>query len=165
MTRLAAVALLALMVAACGGNAAKQQQQTADAAAAAHWRIGLTHWGATMVSAIDGISLVFSNPASVRGLQSGDKRTIARIDRLEHTLLGCTSALERIGPVPVALAASRREAQLACASLERGATLVRLGITQVQRGLGVDLLNRSSAPLGAGQEAIRRAKLDLRPTT
>jgi hypothetical protein len=163
MYRTAAAALIILSLAGCGKSAAKKQQDAAAAAAAAHWRSGLTHWGASMQGAINGLSVLFSDPASVRGLQAGDKRTGAKLARFEHTLSGCTAAVERIGSAPAAFAASRREALRACTDLEHGAELVRTGITQLQHGLGVDLLNQSSAALGTGEDEVRRAKLDLRP--
>ncbi len=157
--RLSAAALIVLALAACGGNAVK----THDNAAEVHWRSGLTSWGASMTRAINGISVLFSRPSSVRGIESGDRRTAAKLGRLEQTLSGCTEAVHRLGAAPGTLVTSRHEALHACVALEDGAALIRAGVRQVQHGLGADLLNRSSEPLAAGEDAVRRAELDLKP--
>jgi hypothetical protein len=158
--RLLAAASIVLALAACGGNAAKKQQPTA---AETHWRSGLVSWGASMTRAINGISVLFSQPSSVRAIESGDRRIAAKLRRFEGTLSGCGAAIGRLGAPPPALATARDEARRACAALQQGAALVRAGVRQVQHGQGFDLLTRSSDALAAGQESLRRALLDVRP--
>ena len=162
--RLPLAVLIVLALAACGGSAAKQRQEKATAAAEAQWRTALTSWGTSMTRALNGISVVFSQPAQVKGIEASDPRTLARLRRLEQTLLGCTVAVTRLGDAPATLADSHREALHACLALEQGASLVRSGVREVQNGLGVDLLNRSSVSLAAGQDGVRRAELDLTPS-
>jgi hypothetical protein len=115
-----------------------------------------------MTRAINGVSVLFSQPASVRGIDAGDLHTAAKLRRFEDTLSGCATAIQRLGNVPATFATAQHEALRACAALQQGAALIRAGVRQVQHGLGFDLLARSSDPLAAGQDNIRRALLDLK---
>jgi hypothetical protein len=160
--RLLAAALVVLALSACGGNTVKQPQTTP---AEAHWRAGLTHWGASMTAAINGVSLLFSNPASVRAIEAGDRKIGAKINRFAQTLTGCATTVLRLGAVPARFAASGQQALRACAALQQASALVRSGVRQVQHGLGFDLLSRSGDAFTAGQDAVRRALFDVRLST
>jgi hypothetical protein len=131
-------------------------------AAEAHWRSGVVKWGTSMTRAINGVSVLFSRPASVRGIDAGDRRTAAKLRRFEDTLSGCATAIQRLGNVPLTFTTAHHEALRACAALQHGAALIRAGVRQVQHGNGFDLLARSTDPLTAGQDSIRRALLDLK---
>jgi hypothetical protein len=162
--RILASASIVLALTACGGNAEKKKENAANAAVAAHWRTGLRHWGVTMTKAINGLSVIFSRPSDVLGIQSGDKVIAARLSTFESTLFACTQTVTGLGAAPTALLTARAEALSACTQLQKGAALIRDGVRQLQGGQGVDLLNRSSEPLGAGQDQVRRAQLDLAQT-
>ena len=69
--------------------------------------------------------------------------------------------MRRLGAPPAALVLADREALHACKSLERAAALVRRGVSDVQQGLGFDVLNGTDEPLSAGEDGVRRAQLDL----
>jgi hypothetical protein len=114
-----------------------------------------------MTHAIDGISVLFSHPKDVRGIQAGDPRVAAVLAGYERTLAGCSARVERLGAPPATLVLSKREAMHACISLERAAILIRKGIAAFQHGLGPQLLNGTGDPLTAGEDGIRRAQLDL----
>jgi hypothetical protein len=152
------VAIVVLVLAGCGGSSGTKAE---DKAAEARWASGLRQWGSGMTRAIDGISLVFSRPADVRGIQAGDRRVGARLARYERTLADCSARVERLGAPPASLVLAQREALHACISLERAAVLIRKGIAAFQHGLGPQLLNGSGEPLTAGEDGIRRAQLDL----
>jgi hypothetical protein len=115
-----------------------------------------------MRGAINGVSLLFSRPSSVRGIDSGDRRTAAKLRRFEDTLSGCATAIQRLGNVPATFITANHEALRACAALRKGAALIRAGVRQVQHGLGFDLLARSGDPLTTGEDSVRRALLDLK---
>jgi hypothetical protein len=167
--RVIPLALVCLSLAACGGGGGGSHETTqatkAEQARIAHWSAGLRRWGAGMRAAINGLSVVFSSPADVEAIQAGSKRTRTILHRYETVLGACSAGVRRLGPAPARLVIARREALNACTSLERGAGLVRRGITQIENGLGVDLLSASSEPLGAGEDGVRRALLDLRPVS
>ena len=153
------VAVLVLMLTGCGGGGKSQ----ADKAAAAHWAGGLHAWGSRMRGAIDGISVMFSRPADVRGIEAGDRRIGAILARYERTLAGCSDGVRRLGAAPASLVLARDEALHACRSLEHAASLVRTGIAQFQHGLGPQTLDATGDPLTAGEDGIRRALLDVSP--
>ena len=155
-----AVAIVVFVLAGCGGSSGTKSQEKA---AAARWAAGLRHWSAQMTRAIDGISVIFSTPADVRGIQAGDRRVGAVLARYERTLAGCSARVERLGAPPASLMLAKREALHACTSLERAAVLIRRGIAAFQHGLGPQLLNGTGDPLSAGEDGIRRAQLDLAP--
>jgi hypothetical protein len=115
-----------------------------------------------MVAALNTISLLFANARSVDLLQRRDARTNATLERLEVRLEGCSARVRRLGPAPEALAAARRYALRACASLEKGSRLVHSGVEAWQNGLGMDTLNRGTELLGAGQEALVLARSKLK---
>jgi hypothetical protein len=161
--RLLAAALVALALVACGGHAAKKQQQST--AAETHWRSGIVSWSTSMTQAINGLSVLFSQPSSVRAIEGGEPRMAVKLRRLEDTLTGCAAAIQRLGDAPATFAAAHHEALRACAALQQGSALVRAGVRQIQHGLGFDLLTRSSDALASGQDSVRRVKLDLPPTT
>jgi hypothetical protein len=158
--RVLALTLLVLALAACGSNDAHKSQSNA-ARAAAQWSGGLRHWGSRITDAIDGISLLFSQPSSVRGIQAGNLRIGAMLAKYERTLAACSARVERLGTPPASLVLAKREALHACISLERAAVLIRKGIAAFQHGLGPELLNGTGDPLTAGEDGIRRALLDL----
>jgi hypothetical protein len=161
--RAVAVAVLVLALAACGGRGADSSQTPSANAAGVRWSAGLHAWGVRMNRAIDGISVLFSQPADVRGIQSGNARVGAILARYEETLGGCSILVARLGAPPPALVLARREALHACASLEHAADLVRSGVRRFQQGLGPDVLDNTSEPLSAGEDGVRRALLDAHP--
>lgn len=116
-----------------------------------------------MNAAVDALSLVFSSPADVRGIQAGDKKVGAKVTAIELTLLACTARVTALGVAPAALLPARAQALIACKQLEQGASLVRAGVTEIQGGRGVDLFDRASDPLGTGQDGVRRAALEASP--
>jgi len=152
------VVVVVFVLAGCGGSSGSKAQ---DKAAEARWAGGLRQWGSGMTRAIDGISILFSRPADVRGIQAGDRRVGARLARHERTLAACSARVETLGDPPASLVLSQREALHACISLERAAVLIRKGIAAFQHGLGPELLNGTGEPLTAGEDGIRRALLDL----
>src|SRR5713101_6059648 len=95
--RLLAAALIVLALAGCGGHAVKTQQPTA---AETHWRSGLVSWGTNMKQAINGISVLFSQPSSVRAIEGGEHRTAVKLGRFEDALSGCAAAIQRLGDAP-----------------------------------------------------------------
>jgi hypothetical protein len=159
--RVLAAALLVVILVACGGEGGGSSTQETTSAATVRWQAGLRAWGTDMRGAINGISLLFSRPADVRRIESGDLGTGAALRRLERALAACTARVQRLGPAPPPLRLARAEALHACVSLERAAGLIRRGVTQVQGGQGVTLLNLSGASLARGEDGVRRAVLDL----
>ena len=115
-----------------------------------------------MRHAINGISVLFSHGASVQAIEAGERRTAAKLGRFEDTLSGCAASIHRLGKVPAIFATAYQQALRACAALQHGAALIRAGVRQVQRGLGFELLTRSSDALATGQDSVRRALLDLK---
>jgi hypothetical protein len=115
-----------------------------------------------MTRAVDGISVIFSRPSSVRAIEGSERKTTLLLGRFENTLSGCAAAVGRLGDPPPTLAAAHHEALRACAALQHGAALIRAGVLQYQHGLGFDLLTRSSDALAAGQDSVRRVRLDLK---
>jgi hypothetical protein len=158
--RLLAAALLVLALSACGGATVKKPLP--PSAAETHWRSGIVSWSASMTHAIGGISVIFSRPSSVRAIEGSESKTTLLLDRFENTLSGCATAVQRLGDTPPTLAAAHHEALRACAALQQGAALIRAGVRQFQHGLGFDLLTRSSDALAAGQDSVRRVRLDLK---
>ena len=115
-----------------------------------------------MTHAINRISVMFSAPASVRAIEGGDRRAVAKLGRFEDTLSDCAATLEELGKTPAIYTTAHREALRACAALKHGAALMRAGVRQIQNGLGVELLTRSSDALSVGQDGIRRALLNTK---
>jgi hypothetical protein len=161
--RVLAAALLVVILAACGGEGGDSSTQQTTSAATVRWQAGLRAWGTGIRGAIDGISLLFSRPAAVRRIESGDVGTVAALRRLERTLAACTARVERLGAAPPPLRIARAEALHACVSLERASRLIRRGVAQVQGGRGVVLLDLSGDSLAEGADGVRRAVLDLSP--
>jgi hypothetical protein len=114
-----------------------------------------------MRRAIDGISVLFSRPADVRGIQAGEPRVGRVLRGYERTLAACSARVRRLGTPPESLVLAQHEALHACKSLERAAVLIGRGVAAFQRGLGPDVLNTTADPLTAGEDGIRRAQLDL----
>jgi len=153
------LAALVLSLAACGGGSGSKTTQE-DKAVAARWASGLHAWGSGMNHVIDGLSILFSQPADVRGIQAGDRRIGLLLARYEHTLAACSARVQKLGAAPASLELARKEALHACISLEHAATLIRNGIKEFQHGLGPDVLNSTSDPLSACEDGVRRAVLD-----
>jgi hypothetical protein len=161
--RVGAAALAAAVVAGCGAGSDSGTKTRATDAAVAKWAVGLRAWGSGMNTAINGISILFSRPASVRGIQSGNARVGRQLRNYERTLAACSTRVERLGEAPAALELARKEALHACISLEHAARAIRAGVAAFQRGLGPDALNATAEPLSAGEDGVRRAQLDLTP--
>lgn len=149
-----------MVLAGCGGGGSGTKTSEQEKAVAARWANGLHAWGKGMNHVIDGISILFSQPADVRGIQAGSHRVGLLLTRYEQTLAACSSRVHRLGAAPASLELARKEALHACISLERAARLIRNGVREFQRGLGPDVLNSTSDPLSAGQDGVRRALLD-----
>lgn len=132
-----------------------------DRAAATQWAGGLRQWSLRMTRAIDGISVMFSRPADVRGIQAGEPRVGRRLRVYERALAACSARVRRLGAPPEPLLLAQHEALHACKSLERAAVLINKGVTAFQRGLGPAVLNTTAEPLSAGEDGVRRAQLDL----
>src|SRR5205823_3934049 len=97
---LATVAILVFVLAGCGGGSSVSSQEKVTAA---RWASGLRHWGSGMTRAINGISVLFSQPAAVRGIQAGDRRVEQTLARYERTLAGCSAQVRRLGAPPAEL--------------------------------------------------------------
>jgi len=156
--RVAAVAAIVAVLAGCGSGSAKKHED----AAAARWRTGLAQWDRTMTRAIDDLSVILGGTSTLRAIQHGDARLIARLTTNEETLFGCRKRVEGLGRVPSALAQAHTDALLACKNLELGATLVRDGVRRLQIGLGSEVLTQSSEPLGSGQDVLMRVRVELK---
>ena len=114
-----------------------------------------------MRRAINGISVVFSRPADVRGIQAGSPRVGRLLREYERSLAACSARVRRLGSPPESLVLAQHEALHACRSLERAAVLIGRGVVAFQRGLGPDVLNGTAEPLSAGEDGVRPAQLDL----
>jgi hypothetical protein len=155
----ALLALLACLLAGCGGGSTTTS--ATDRTAATQWSGGLRQWGLGMRRAIDGISILFSRPADVRGIQAGEPRVGRTLREYERTLAACSARVRRLGTPPESLVLAQHEALHACKSLERAAVLIGRGVAAFQRGLGPDVLNTTAEPLSAGEDGVRRAQLDV----
>jgi len=157
----AAVVLTALAcglaAAACGGGTSQ-----ADKAAQVRWQAGVPRWHHDMVSALNQISLMLSNPQTVEKLHQGKPASLAQLDRYETRLEGCADAIGRLGAAPGDLEAVRREAMRACRALDRGAGLVRDGVNAWQAGMGGRDINRANVALGNGQRIAELAATQLK---
>src|SRR5262249_11823515 len=144
-----------------GGGKAGKTSSEAGRAATTEWTSGFREWSLGMRRAIDGISVIFSRPADVRGIQSGDRRVGRMLRQYERTLAGCSARVRRLRTPPESLRLSQNGALHACKSLERASVLIGRGVSAFQRGLGPDVLNTTAEPLSAGEDGVRRAELDL----
>jgi len=52
---------------------------------------------------IDGISVLFSQPADVRGIQAGSRRVNLLLARYENKLAGCSVRVASLGSPPASL--------------------------------------------------------------
>jgi hypothetical protein len=159
---------LTLGAAACGGTSAKTTtSQVQLKAAEVHWRVGLGRWRASMLRALDGISLIFSRQDSLARLATRHSATSVRLEGYEVTLANCTVVLRQLGPVPQRLQLSSRYAGQACESLQQGVRLVLRAVSQLGRVASVNPLDQASVPLGAGQSELTtatRAAVEVPPT-
>jgi len=108
------LAFLALGAAGCGGSSGPSE---AEQQAAQRWRAGFSRWGNDMLTALNGISVLFSNATHVDRLQRGDARTTARLAALEQRLATCGDRIRGLGVAPDELTAAREEALRECDSL------------------------------------------------
>ncbi len=155
--------LLTLLVAAaaCGSGGGKQVD-TAEARAVLHWRAGLVRWNRQMIAALNGLSVLFSEPGPVARLAASDPATGAKFASLDETLADCSARVSALGPAPPGLEVAHDIALRACVSLERGARLARAGVSSLQRGLGSIALDRATEPLSTGQSELSAAATALR---
>jgi len=153
----AALLLVAIVLGAagCGGSSGPSQE---DRQSEQRWRSGFGRWGNDMVAALNGISVLFSNPSFVDRLQRGDARTSARLATYERRLDTCGSRVRALGDAPEALAQAREDALRACVLLERGSRQVRRGVTEWQGGRGIDGIDAATNTLGVAQDEIQRAR-------
>lgn len=151
---------LALGAAGCGGSGAATTTDTAQARLAeTHWRAGLIRWRRDMLHALDGISVLFSTTASLSDLNARHSRDSIVLARDEATLVGCTTRVERLGPVPRPFRVSHKYALLACQKLEEGEQLVETAVVRLRKSApptdplssGADPLDQASEPLGTGR--------------
>lgn len=164
--RVPVLALVCLALAACAGESSTRTAPVAPEAAVVHaqvvrWSGGLRRWGSDIQSALDGISVLFSRQAALDAIESRRSLTHAALVRYERTLTGCTATVRRLGVPPAGFAVARRDALRACVSLEKGAQLVQKTVREIERGLTPDLLTVAGDSLGAGEDGVRRALLDL----
>src|SRR5690349_16193733 len=96
---LAALALVACLAAGCGGGK-PGTSSSAEHAASTQWAGGIRQWGHGMRQAIDGISVLFSHPAAVRGIQAGERRVGLQLRQYERMLGGCSARVRRLGAPP-----------------------------------------------------------------
>jgi hypothetical protein len=164
--RAAALTLALLAVAlgttACGESTKQKQAAAAQARADAAWRAGIGRWNREMRAALNGMSLLFSRPGPVQLLQAADRKTGAQLARFDETLAHCSATVEALGQVPDGLTQAHELALRACANLEDGIRLVESGVSALQQGLGSELIDRASAPLGAGQDELSAVAAALR---
>ena len=99
--------LLTLLVAAaaCGGGGGSMD--TAEARAVVHWRAGLVRWNRQMIAALNGLSVLFSQPGPVTRLAASDPGTGARFASLDGTLADCSARVSALGPAPPGLEVAR----------------------------------------------------------
>src|SRR5207248_1411338 len=129
-----------------------------------HWRMGLRHWGAGLRGAVNGISLLFGRADTVHAIEAHERATGSVLHRYEQTLGACSATVGRLGPPPPSLVLARREALHTCKSFESAAELIRVGVKELQNGLGMDVLQQSSDALSDGEDGLRRTLLDLQPS-
>jgi hypothetical protein len=158
--RVVALTLVVLVLAACGGTDAHTSQSDAAKIGGGAMERGPAAVGASITGVIDGISLLFSRPADVCGIQAGDRRVGARLARYERTLAAYSARVDRLGTPGLARAAKARSAARAFISLERAAVLIRKGIAAFQHDLGPQLLNGMGA---AGRGRRRHPSGPARP--
>jgi len=159
---IAAVALTALAcglgTAACGGGGTSEDEQ----AAKARWQEGVPQWRAHMLGALNEISLMLSNPRTVEDLHKGGAQAAAQLDGWEQKLEGCEAEIEQLGEAPGDLDTVRREALRTCRALNRGAGLVRDGVTAWRAGINSNRdINRANTALGNGQRGLDRVRRQL----
>jgi hypothetical protein len=159
MRPLAALVLVVLVIGLIGtgcGSSGTTATTTSAAAKEAQqrWLVGLRAWSHKMRLTLDGISVLFTSPESVRGIEGGSRNVDAQLARYVNTLATCSVLVRALDPTPVALGLARHYALRACESLEAGARLIREGVKQVQDGDGSSLLNQATIPLSAGQSDL-----------
>jgi hypothetical protein len=118
-----------------------------------------------MLRALDGISVIFSTDASLKGLQRSHSEVAVRLERYESTLANCTQELKSLGAVPRPFAISDHYAGQACKNLEQGEKLVETAVAQIGRSTALDPLDQASVPLGVGQSELTTATraMDVSP--
>ena len=133
-----------------------KQVDTAEARAVLHWRAGLVRWNRQMIAALNGLSVLFSEPGPVARLAASDPATGAKFASLDETLADCSARVSALGPAPPGLEVAHDIALRACVSLERGARLARAGVSSLQRGLGSIALDRATEPFEHRPERAER---------
>lgn len=161
---------LGLAAVACGGTdkaakerAAREQAATARRQAESRYRTGFTAWGTSALQPALRVSGMFTDPASLDALMSGDVATRQELDVQLRKLSGCSKAVERIGNPPAAFRPARATAMSACAHFEAGAALLDVGLGAAQGGLGPGLLSQAAGELTKGTQLVGTATDRLPP--
>ena len=103
---------------------------------------------------LDGISVLFTSPDAVRGIEGGSSPADSELTRYVRILATCSGLIRALGSPPSPFVPAHHYALRACTSLEDGARLVTRGVKQVQSGAGSSLLNDATIPLSAGQSDL-----------
>ena len=160
---LVAVGFVALVLAGCGGGGGTHTTTPTVSAAGVHeWRVGFVEWRRSMTSAIDDLSVLFSEQDTVRAIAGGDKKLLTRLFAAERKLAACSAKLRALGVTPPGYEQARAEALLACRQFEKGAGLLVADVKRLRSGHAVDLFDQLSGPLGTGQALIRQSRLEFR---
>ena len=157
MRRSTALALVLVVIgpAAAGcGSSGTGTTTTTSKQAEQRWLVGLRAWDRQMRLTLDGISVLFTSPNAVQGIEGGSPGVDAQLAHDVHILATCSARVRALDLAPSTFAAARQYALRACGDLEDGARLVRLGVKQVQGGDGSSLLNEATTPLSAGQSDL-----------
>jgi len=150
---------LALGAGACGGSGSTTTKTSAaqQRAIEQHWRSGFVLWRRDTQHALNGLSVIFSTQASLDGIRREGTRLSAALAGFESTLLGCTNAIHRLGPVPDPFATAGRYALRACKSLEKGEHAVEGVVGHLRRGEGFDTLD----PLSSAGDLLSTGQAEL----
>jgi hypothetical protein len=162
--------VLALGVAACGGGSADRQTTGVSAQVVEqHWRAGLIRWHRHTQHALNGISLIFSTEKSLLDLGRGRPGPSSSLRTYENVLIGCTSTVKHLGPVPPGLELAGQYALEACKYLEKGERGVESLVGKLRRGEEYDTLDPltgAGSDLSSGQAQLTTVMhaLDQSPT-
>ncbi len=166
--------VLVLLLGGCGGAtgsddeaaraetvAAAEQKLAQRRAAEARWREGFAGWSASALYAAEAVTGTFTNTHTLTLVLNGDPQARAELNTKLAQLKTCSRDVERLGKAPARFREVRAGAMRACAHLEAGASLVRLGLEALPEPLGEGLLERGANELGAGTQLVLEASGSL----